>query len=89
MGLSTIQGAVRPWHFSAAMKVWVCQVPNGTEARKRSPRGEQPVRLVSFVLVDVSSMNTSLDRALLKKGLRRVIQSRRSRAISGRLCSLA
>ena len=71
------------------MKVWVRQAPNGAYVRKRSPRGDQPVRLLSFVLVDVSSMNTSLDRALAKKGPRRVIQTWRSRAMSRRLRSLA
>jgi hypothetical protein len=45
--------------------------------------------LLSRVLVEVSSMKTSRAKALLKKRLRRLIQSSRAWLISGRRCSLA
>ncbi|MER8917014.1 hypothetical protein NKI32_24660 [Mesorhizobium sp. M0761] len=41
------------------MKVCVCHLPKGACVLKRSPFGAQPVRLVSLVLVDVSSMKIS------------------------------
>jgi hypothetical protein len=51
--------------------------------------GAHPVRLVSLVLVDVSSIKTNCAKALLKKRRRRSIHSSRADAISGRNCSLA
>ncbi|WP_322886041.1 hypothetical protein U8C32_28040 (plasmid) [Sinorhizobium medicae] len=45
--------------------------------------------MVSFVLVDVSSIKINRASALLKKRLRRLIHNSRARAISGRRCSLA
>ena len=47
------------------------------------------MRLVSLVLVDVSSMKTSRGKALAKKRLRRVVHSSRASRMSGRSCSLA
>ena len=71
------------------MKVWDFHEPKGEYVRKRWPRADHPDRFVSFVFVDVSSINTSRANALLKKGLRRPVHSSRARAISGRCCSLA
>ena len=51
--------------------------------------GDQPVRLVSLVLVDVSSMKTRRGKALAKKRRRRVVHSSRASRMSGRACSLA
>jgi hypothetical protein len=51
--------------------------------------GDQPLRLVSLVLVDVSSIKTRRANALAKKGLRDVIQWWRASLMSGRRCSLA
>jgi hypothetical protein len=48
-----------------------------------------PVRLVSLVFVDVSSIKMRRANALLKKRRRRVTHRSRARAISGRSCSLA
>ena len=71
------------------MKVWVCHLPKGAWALKRWPTGDHPVRLVSLVLVDVSSIKINRATAWLKKRRRRLIHRSRACAISGRSCSLA
>jgi hypothetical protein len=71
------------------MKVWLFHEPNGASARYRRPLADHPVRLVSFVFVEVSSIKISLANDLLKNRLRRLIHRSRQRAISGRNCSLA
>ena len=63
IGASTTKGAVRPWHRSPAMKVWVFQCPNGALALSRWPFGLRPRSRVILVLVPVSSMKTSLCRS--------------------------
>ncbi|WP_244617046.1 MULTISPECIES: hypothetical protein, partial [unclassified Rhizobium] len=63
------------------MNVWDFHDPKGACVRYRWPRGDQPVRFVSFVFVDVSSIKTSRANALLKKGFRRPVHSSRARAI--------
>src|ERR1700675_2297386 len=71
------------------MKVCVCHLPNGACVLKRSPFGAQPVRLVSLVLVDVSSMKISRGKALLKKRFLRPVHNSRAWRTSARCCSLA
>lgn len=56
---------------------------------KRLPFLDHPVRFVRRVLVEVSSIKTSRDNALLKNRLRRLIHRSRALAISGLRCSLA
>ena len=71
------------------MNVWVRQRRNGAWSTRRSPTGAQPVVLTMFVFNDVSSMKISRCNALLMKGWRRAIQTRRARATSGRRRSAA
>ena len=71
------------------MKVWLFQEPNGAWVRYLWPLADHPVRFVSFVLVEVSSIKISRANDLLKNRLRRLIQRSRARAISGRSCSAA
>ena len=71
------------------MKVWLFQEPKGAWVRYRLPLGDHPVRFVSFVFVEVSSIKMRRANDLLKKCLRRWIHRSRPRAISGRNCSLA
>jgi len=71
------------------MKVWLFQEPKGAWVRYRFPFGDHPLRFVSFVFVEVSSIKMSRANDLLKKRLRRLIHRSRARAISGRNRSLA
>ena len=68
-----------------ATNVIVFQCPCGTDAISRSPRGQRPLSRTMFVLVAVSSINTS--RAGPESLLR--TQRRRARATSARFCSAA
>ena len=65
------------------------QWPNGTAAGNRSPIGALPRSLVIFVLVEVSSMNTSRCGMARMMGSRLAIQVLRSLATSERARSLA
>jgi hypothetical protein len=66
--------------------VIVFQCPCGIDATSRSPRGQRPLSRTIFVLVAVSSINTS--RAGSSMPCSR-IQRRRARATSARVCSAA
>lgn len=71
------------------MKVWLFHEPNGAWVRYLWPLADHPVRFVSFVLVEVSSIKMSRANDVLKNRLRRLIHRSRARAISGRSCSAA
>src|SRR5262245_14989374 len=89
MAPSMSQGAVNPLQRRPAMNVWLSQWPNGTAPGNRSPIGALPRSRVSFVLVEVSSMNTSRCGMALMMGSRLAIQVARSLATSARARSLA
>src|ERR1700691_5728009 len=69
------QGAVRAPQRSPATKVWVFQWPKGALERRRSPLSQRPRARVIFVLVPVSSMNTSLWGSVRILGCRSGCQS--------------
>src|SRR5215510_4543604 len=79
------QQCIPSWR-KPATKVIVFQCPCGTDAINRSPRGQRPLSSTMFVLVAVSSINTS--RAGSSMPCSR-IQRRRARATSARFCSAA
>ena len=83
---SSTNGATIPSCRKPATKVIVFQCPCGTDATSRWPRGQRPLSRTMFVLVAVSSINTS--RAGSSKPCSR-IQRRRARATSARFCSSA
>src|SRR5271169_118182 len=83
---STTNGATIPSWRKPATKVIVFQCPCGTDATSRSPRRQRPLSRTMFVLVAVSSINTS--RAGSSMPCSR-IQRRRARATSARFCSAA
>ena len=83
---SITKGATIPSWRKPATKVIVFQCPCGTDATNRSPRGQRPLSRTMFVLVAVSSINTS--RAGSSMPCSR-IQRRRARATSPRFCSAA
>src|SRR5499425_2125636 len=83
---SITKGATIPSWRKPATKVIVSQCPCGTDATNRSPRGQRPLSRTMFVLVAVSSINTS--RAGSSMPCSR-IQRRRARATSARFCSAA
>jgi len=83
---SITNGATIPSWRKPATKVIVFQCPWGTDATSRSPRGQRPLTRTMFVLVAVSSINTS--RAGSSMPCSR-IQRRRARATSARFCSAA
>ena len=78
---SITNGATIPSWRKPATKVIVFQCPWGTDATSRSPRGQRPLTRTMFVLVAVSSINTS--RAGSSMPCSR-IQRRRARATSAR-----
>ena len=80
------EGSDNPVVAQAATKVIVFQCPCGTDAINRSPRGQRPLSRTMFVLVAVSSINTS--RAGSSMPCSR-LQRRRARATSARFCSAA
>ena len=80
------KGATIPSWRKPATKVIVFQCPCGTDAINRSPRGQRPLSRTMFVLVAVSSINTS--RAGSSMPCSRT-QRRRARATSARFCSAA
>ena len=80
------KGATIPSWRKPATKVIVFQCPCGTDAISRSPRGQRPLSRTMFVLVAVSSINTS--RAGSSMPCSRT-QRRRARATSARFCSAA
>ena len=53
------EGSDNPVVAQAATNVIVFQCPCGTDAISRSPRGQRPLSRTMFVLVAVSSINTS------------------------------
>ncbi|WP_245424584.1 hypothetical protein, partial [Sinorhizobium sp. BJ1] len=57
IGALTMKGATMPCDLRPAMKVCVFHEPNGEWAR--CPFADQALRLVSFVLVEVSSIKIS------------------------------
>lgn len=71
------------------MKVCVFQCPNGAFERSRWPFRQRPRRRVIFVVVPVSSMNTSRCGSSRIRGWRLVCHSCRALLTSGRSCSLA
>ena len=83
---SITNGATIPSWRKPATKVIVFQCPCGTDATNRSPRRQRPLSRTMFVLVAVSSINTS--RAGSSMPCSR-IQRRRARATSARFCSAA
>src|SRR5271166_5869331 len=83
---SSTNGAIIPSWRKPATKVIVFQCPCGTDATSRSPRKQRPLSRTIFVLVAVSSINTS--RAGSSMPCSR-IQRRRARATSARFCSAA
>ncbi len=83
---SSTNGAIIPSWRKPATKVIVFQCPCGTDATSRSPRKQRPLSRAIFVLVAVSSINTS--RAGSSMPCSR-IQRRRARATSARFCSAA
>src|SRR6476646_7562562 len=83
---SITKGATIPSWRNPATKVIVFQCPCGTDATNRSPRGQRPLSRTMFVLVAVSSINTS--RAGSSMPCSR-LQRRRARATSARFCSAA
>ena len=83
---SITKGATIPSWRKPATKVIVFQCPCGTDATNRSPRGQRPLSRTMFVLVAVSSINTS--RAGSSMPCSR-LQRRRARATSARFCSAA
>src|SRR3974377_824300 len=83
---SSTNGATIPSCRKPATKVIVFQCPCGTDATSRWRRGERTLSSPMFVLVAVSSINTS--RAGSSKPCSR-IQRRRARATSARFCSSA
>src|SRR4249919_4087144 len=83
---SITKGATIPSWRKPATNVIVFQCPCGTDAISRSPRGQRPLTRTMFVLVAVSSINTS--RAGSSMPCSR-IQRRRARATSARFCSAA
>src|SRR5271165_948131 len=83
---SSTNGAIIPSWRKPATKVIVFQCPCGTDATSRSPRKQRPLSRTIFVLVAVSSINTS--RAGSNMPCSR-IQRRRARATSARFCSAA
>src|SRR5271165_6868448 len=83
---SSTNGAIIPSWRKPATKVIVFQCPCGTDATSRSPRKQRPLSRTLFVLVAVSSINTS--RAGSSMPCSR-IQRRRARATSARFCSAA
>src|SRR5580692_2706058 len=83
---SITNGATIPSWRKQATKVIVFQCPWGTDATSRSPRGQRPLTRTMFVLVAVSSINTS--RAGSSMPCSR-IQRRRARATSARFRSAA
>ena len=80
------KGATIPSVCRQATNVIVFQCPCGTDAISRSPRGQRPLSRTMFVLVAVSSINTS--RAGSSMPCSRT-QRRRARATSARFCSAA
>ena len=80
------KGATIPSWRKPATNVIVFQRPCGTDAISRSPRGQRPLSRTMFVLVAVSSINTS--RAGSSMPCSRT-QRRRARATSARFCSAA
>ena len=56
---SITKGATMPSWRKPATKVIVFQCPCGTDATSRSPRGQRPLGRTMFVLVALSSINTS------------------------------
>src|SRR6516164_2947444 len=83
---SSTNGATIPSWRKPATKVIVFQCPCGTDATSRSPRRHRPLSRTIFVLVAVSSINTS--RAGSSMPCSR-IQRLRARATSARFCSAA
>ena len=83
---SITKGATIPSWRNPATKVIVFQCPCGTDATNRSPRGQRPLSRTMFVLVAVSSINTS--RAGSSMPCSR-LQRRWARATSARFCSAA
>src|SRR5271167_3747786 len=83
---SSTNGAIIPSWRKPATKVIVFQCPCGTDATSRSPRKQRPLSRTIFVLVAVSSINTS--RAGSSMPCSR-IQRRRARATSARCRSAA
>src|SRR3974377_2099891 len=79
---SSTNGATIPSCRKPATKVIVFQCPCGTAATSRWPRGQRPLSRTMFVLVAVSSINTS--RAGSSKPCSR-IQRRRGRGTSAPL----
>jgi hypothetical protein len=71
------------------MNVWLSQWPKGAAPGSRSPLGDLPRRRVSFVLVEVSSMNTRRCGMARMMGSRLAIQLLRALATSERARSLA
>src|SRR3954465_13158231 len=73
------EGSDNPVWRKPATKVIVFQCPCGTDAINRSPRGQRPLSRTMFVLVAVSSINTSLAGSSMPCSR---IQRRRARATS-------
>jgi hypothetical protein len=88
IGASMTQGAVRAQR-SPATKVWVFQWPKGALERRRSPLSQRPRARVIFVLVPVSSMNTSRCGLVCILGCRSGFHASRAWRTSGRSHSLA
>ena len=83
---SITKGATMPSCRKPARKVIVFQCPCGTDATSRSPRAQRPLVRTMFVLVAVSSINTSRAGSSIPCSR---IQPRRARATSARFCSAA
>src|SRR5271165_2360207 len=83
---SSTNGAIIPSWRKPATKVIVFQCPCGTDATSRSPRKQRPLSRTIFVLVAVSSINTSRAGSNIPRSR---IQRRRARTTSARFCSAA
>src|SRR5277367_2157148 len=86
MGPSSTKGATIARRRRPAMKVIVFQCPYGTWSVNRMPRGQRPRSRTMAVLVEVSSINTSLPGSNMPCSR---IQHRRARTTSARCCSAA
>jgi hypothetical protein len=66
-------GATNASQVSPAMKVYVCERPNGATLNRRSPTALRQHMRVMFDLIDVSSIKTSRCALSRMKGWRRTI----------------
>src|SRR6202051_4213018 len=86
IGPSSTKGATIARRRRPAMKVIVFQCPCGTWSVNRMPRGQRPRSRTMVVLVEVSSINTSLAGSNMPCSR---TQRRRARTTSARCCSAA